>query len=123
MTTALDRLRQALAEKPEQAFVSSVSSPFQEFAENQALARGCVKKGEGATNLLINKETSPEPLSARNSYMPPKGTDKTDKTDRALCARCGEPVTRQNGFRNWFGEPVHLCCPQPQPARNYPCCD
>ena len=28
-----------------------------------------------------------------------------------LCVNCGQPVTRINGLRNWFGQPVHLCCP------------
>ena len=31
---------------------------------------------------------------------------------RGPCIHCGRPVDRLNGLRNWFGELVHLRCPE-----------
>jgi hypothetical protein len=107
MTTALERLRQTLANESKQAFGSFVNSSTHESERFHTLARGCVEKGKEVTDFLKNKETSPRPAPLAPSHTPGEGTDKTDKTSQATCARCGEVVTRHNGFRNWFGEPVH----------------
>jgi hypothetical protein len=34
------------------------------------------------------------------------------QAERGPCYRCGHPVTWQNGLRNWFGDLVHLTCPE-----------
>jgi hypothetical protein len=37
------------------------------------------------------------------------------RSARGPCVNCGAPVTWTNGLRNWFGELVHLRCPDLTP--------
>jgi hypothetical protein len=103
----LENLRQQLRKTGSGGFVSA---PEAEYADSRARPGRARKEEEEVTNSLLYKDFAQgEP--GRESYpLGPRRTDNTDKT-RGPCIRCKNPVTRANGFRNWFGQPVHLTCP------------